>query len=179
MQGKTSVPVIVWFRQDLRLEDNPALFEASKLGCIIPIYIMDDINASQDKMGAASRVWLYHSLDALNRSLDGQLKLFCGDAIELLPNIMENSGARSVFWNRCYEPWRIARDNRLKRHLTEAGFEAYSTNGSLLWEPWKIRKKDGSAYKVFTPFYQRGCLSAESPRNPLPVLENILLYVNV
>jgi len=175
VQRKTSVPVIVWFRQDLRLEDNPALFEASKLGSIIPIYIMDDINSSQEKMGAASRVWLYHSLDSLNRSLDGQLKLFCGDAFELLPSIMENSGARSVFWNRCYEPWRIARDERLKRHLIKAGFEVCSTNGSLLWEPWKIRKKDGSAYKVFTPFYQRGCLSAESPRDPLPVLENILL----
>ena len=175
MQRETSVPVVVWFRQDLRLEDNPALFEASKLGLIIPIYIMDDINASQDKMGSASRLWLYHSLDSLNRSLDGHLKFFCGDAFELLPNIMENSGARSVFWNRCYEPWRIARDARLKRHLIQAGFEVYSTNGSLLWEPWEISKKDGSAYKVFTPFYKRGCLSAESPRKPLPVVKNILL----
>ena len=147
MQPAPHSPVIMWFRQDLRLEDNPALFEANKRGDLIPIYILDDINSKRDKMGAASRFWLHHALDSLNRSMGGKLELFSGDPLKLLPQIMEMSGAKSVFWNRCYEPWRIARDAKLKRNLDGAGYEVFSTNGSLLWEPWEIKKKDGSAIR--------------------------------
>ena len=173
MQPASHSPVIMWFRQDLRLEDNPALFEANKRGDLIPIYILDDINSKRDKMGAASRFWLHHALDSLNRSMGGKLELFSGDPLKLLPQIMEMSGAKSVFWNRCYEPWRIARDAKLKRNLDGAGYGVFSTNGSLLWEPWEIKKKDGSAYKVFTPYYKKGCLGAKSPRAPLPPIGNI------
>ena len=178
MEQSSHSPVIMWFRQDLRLEDNPALFEASSRGNIIPIYILDDVNSMQDRMGAASRFWLHYALDSLNCSLGGQLRLFCGDAFILVPKIMEMSGARSIFWNRCYEPWRIARDTKLKRLLMEAGIEVHSNNGSLLWEPWTIKKKDGSAYKVFTPFYTKGCLNAETPRPSLPPMENISYAAN-
>ncbi len=159
-------PVIVWFRQDLRLADNPALSSAIQTGCpIIPIYILDDKNAGSWKMGAASRAWLYHSLTALNKSLNNRLQIFSGDAAEILPALVKETSATKIFWNRFYEPWRIARDKKIKETLD---IPCHSENGSLLWEPWDIQKSDGTPYRVFTPFFRKGCLSAPAPRTPLP-----------
>lgn len=164
-----TVPLAIhWFRQDLRLSDNPALVAATEVGKVLPIFILDDDNADNHKMGAASRWWLHHSLDALNKSLRGQLHLYRGDAQAVLRDLVKQHPNCAVFWNRCYEPWRVARDKRIKAELANLGVEAHSFNGSLLWEPWQVRKKDGTPYKVFTPFYRRGCLGAEPPRAPLP-----------
>lgn len=166
-------PVIVWFRQDLRLADNPALTLASKTGQpLLPIYILDDISAGQWKMGGASRAWLHHSLTALNASLNGKLRVFIGNAETVLPDIIKQSGTTDIYWNRCYEPWRIARDKRIKENLS---INCHSENGSLLWEPWTIKKSDGTPYRVFTPFYRKGCLAAEAPRTPLPTPANLNL----
>lgn len=169
----TNDPIIIWFRQDLRLKDNPALHEAYQASRetgapIIPIYILDDINAAERKMGGASRWWLHHALNALNKDLSDKLIFQKGDASEIIPALIKETGARNVYWNRCYEPWRIARDKKIKEALDAHKIEAKSFNGSLLWEPWNILKKDGTPYKVFTPYYKRGCLGAPPPREPLP-----------
>lgn len=158
---------IIWFRQDLRLKDNPALVAAVMAGDILPIYILDDINASEFKMGAASRVWLHHALVALNLSLEGRLQCYEGDAKIIIQQLCEDNSIDGVYWNRCYEPWRIQRDKEIKQALTEQHIMVKSVNASLLWEPWQVLKKDDTPYKVFTPFYRRGCLSAEEPRRPL------------
>ena len=159
---------ICWFRQDLRLADNSALVAAAARGQVLPVYILDDENAGSDRMGAASRWWLHHSLGALDQSLDGKLYMVRGDAKDILPALAARVGATAVFWNRAYEPWRIARDTALKSSLEESGIEAVSSNGALLWEPWEVLKGDGTPYKVFTPFFRRGCLAAPPPRTPLP-----------
>ena len=159
---------ICWFRLDLRLADNPALVAAAARGQVLPVYILDDENAGADRMGAASRWWLHHALGALNQSLDGKLYMVCGDAKDILPALAARVGATAVFWNRAYEPWRVARDTALKSSLEESGIQALSSNGALLWEPWEVRKGDGTPYKVFTPFFRRGCLAAPPPRTPLP-----------
>lgn len=158
---------IVWFRQDLRLSDNPALCEGVERGSILPIYILDDENAGRDAMGGASRVWLYHALDALNKSLDGHLHVYKGDARAIIQKLAEDCSVDNVFWNRCYEPWRIKRDKGIKQDLCDMYINVESFNGSLLWEPWTINKDDGTPYKVFTPFYRKGCLNAQPPRRPL------------
>ena len=81
-------PVIAWFRQDLRLADNPALAAAAKTGApIVPVYILDDAHAGDWKMGAASRWWLHRSLEALDESLGGKLSCFAGPADEILPRL--------------------------------------------------------------------------------------------
>ncbi|MEM9208877.1 MAG: deoxyribodipyrimidine photo-lyase [Pseudomonadota bacterium] len=164
-------PVIVWFRQDLRLTDNPALSAAAAMGApILPVYILDDANAGLAKAGAASRWWLHQSLVALYADMDGALLCFDGDAEAVLPRLAANTGAEAVFWNRCYEPWRIDRDKRIKTKLLQSGLRVRSFNGSLLFEPPNVTKKDGTPYKVFTPFYRKGCLQqAETPRKPTPV----------
>ncbi len=161
-------PIILWFRQDLRLSDNPALVAAAKAGKVLPVYILDDLSSGPWRMGGASRWWLHHSLNALNRSLDGQLRCFSGDAASIIPQLVAETGASGVYWNRCYEPWRIARDTVIKEHLGEKGCQAKSFNGSMLWEPWQVLKKDGTPYKVFTPYFRKGCLSQPAPRKLLP-----------
>jgi deoxyribodipyrimidine photo-lyase len=163
-----SAPVIFWFRQDLRLADNPGLCEAANAGSVIPIYILDEQNAQEWAMGGASLWWLHHALDNLNQSLNGKLIILKGDATELVPHISKETGAQAVLWNRCYEPWRIARDKAIKSSLKEnSDIRVESFNASLLWEPWTVSKDDGNPYKVFTPYYRNGCLKATPPREPL------------
>lgn len=165
---------ILWFRQDLRLSDNPALVAAVAKGEILPIFILDDEIAGEKKLGAASRWWLHHSLNSLNQSLLGNLNFYCGDSFEIIKRLVEEKKASSVFWNRCYEPFRISQDSKIKALLKENGTEANSFNGSLLWEPWQVLKSDKTPYKVFTPFYRKGCLAAEPPRDSLSIPKKIL-----
>ena len=164
-----TAPIIIWFRQDLRLSDNPALQAASETGQpIIPVYILDDQNAHEWKMGAASRVWLHHSLSALDKDLSNHLVIEQGDASKIIPELVKKTGASAVYWNRCYEPWCITRDKNIKADLDSKNIDVQSSNGSLLWEPWTIKNQAGLPYKVFTPFYRKGCLQAPPPREPLP-----------
>lgn len=155
--------VLHWFRQDLRLTDNPALTAAVQRGAVIPIYILDDENAGDHAMGAASRWWLHHSLQSLNTGLKGQLQFFSGNPLTVLQKLIRKHPVTAVYWNRCYEPWRMERDSHIKKVLTDQGLSIHSYNGSLLWEPWQINKPDGTPYRVFTPFYRNGCLKAAPP----------------
>ena len=159
---------IHWFRQDLRLADNPALTKAAQHKSVLPIYILDDENAKAYAMGRASRWWLHHSLSALDRALGGNLSRYQGNPLDILKDIIARFDVGALYWNRCYEPWRTPRDTIIKNHLNHKGIMVESTNGSLLWEPWDIQKEDGTPYKVFTPFYRKGCLQAAPPRKPLP-----------
>ena len=84
---------------------------------------------------------------------------------------------KKIVWNRCYEPWRIARDTAIKTELVKQGLHVESHNGSLLWEPWDVTKADGTPYRVFTPFFRRGCLGASPPRVPLPAPDQLDLYL--
>lgn len=165
----SSAPVIVWFRQDLRLADNPALIEAVKSGApLIPVYILDDQNAGPWKMGGASRWWLHYSLQSLAESLSGHLFCYKGDAKEVIADLVKSTKASAVYWNRCYEPWRMSRDTHIKTVLEEKDVEVKSFNGSLLFEPWTVKKDDGTPYKVFTPYFRRVCMNAGQPAAPLP-----------
>ncbi len=175
-----SAPIIVWFRQDLRLADNPALSAAvSKDSPVLPVYILDDDAAGDWRAGAASRWWLHQSLAKLNASLEGKLLLLRGDAGNLMLDLARDTGAKAVFWNRQYEPWAIDRDTGLKKALTDASVTVRSFNGSLLFDPPNTNKADGTPYRVFTPFYRKGCLeNGILPRRPLPAPDNMRLHAS-
>ena len=158
---------IHWFRQDLRIEDNPSLTNAAKYQKTLPIYILDEENAGEFAMGSASRWWLHHSLISLNTSLDGNLSVYCGNPLQVFGEILTRFDICAVHWNRCYEPWRSNCDEKVKNFLKARGVEVKTSNGSLLWEPCDILKEDGTPYKVFTPFYRNGCLNFEQPRRPV------------
>jgi len=158
---------IHWFRQDLRLFDNPGLLKASEADCLMPIYILDDVNSNDYKMGAASKWWLHKSLIKLNESLNNNLSIYKGNPKEILSSLIDRYNIKAIYWNRCYEPWRMLRDKEIKKFIKDKGIEVKTFNASLLWEPWDILKDDGTPYKVFTPFYKKGYLNTLSPRMPL------------
>lgn len=152
---------IVWFRQDLRIQDNPALFEAAQVGEVVPVYILDIDSRNKWPQGGASKWWLHHSLQTLKAS--GVPLIFRkGKPLEVLRELIQETGADSIYWNRCYEPYSIERDKEIKAQLGNVN----SYNGSLLFEPWTVKTKTGSFYKVFTPFW-KACLEGAQPRKNL------------
>ena len=159
---------VMWFRQDLRLRDNPALCAAASSGAVLPVYVLDDGNAGEWKMGGASRWWLHHSLKRLDESLNGRLWVLQGDAERELLKLCAALPVRKVVWNRCYEPWRRRRDEGIEKALREAGVETETCNGSLLWEPSEICTRNGKPYGVFTPFH-RYLLTITAPDRTLSV----------
>ena len=151
----TAKASLMWFRQDLRLRDNPALTAAANSGPILPVYILDDTNSAPWQLGAASRWWLHQSLYELNMQLSNRLMVLHGDPRKLIPALAADYGIEKIFWNRCYEPWRSQRDSELKQTLKDSGLSVSSSNASLLIEPWLNLKDDGTPYKVFTPFFRK------------------------
>ena len=152
--------VLLWFRRDLRLADNPALEAAIYSGKpLICAYIHAPLEEAPWAPGAASLSWLHHSLAALDESLRerGQaLRLFKGSSLAVLERLVHTSGVEQVFWNRVYEPALIARDQSIKAALRGRGIEVHSFNGTLLHEPWEIKTGSGTPYRVFTPYW-RNC----------------------
>ncbi|MGP1275553.1 MAG: cryptochrome/photolyase family protein [Caulobacterales bacterium] len=158
-----SSPVLVWFRQDLRLADNPALNAAVHSGApVVCLYVLDDATPGRWMPGGASRWWLHHSLKSLDQSLQaigGRLVLRRGDALKVVTGLAQELQARAVYWNRCYEPYARARDTKIKAQIRDAGYEAETFNGSLMREPWEVTTKDGGPYRVYTPYFR--ALSAQ------------------
>ena len=154
---------IVWFRQDLRLGDNPAWRAAcSECTVVIPLFIDDPGEQTVSQLGAASSVWLHHSLMSHAANLvrhNNELVLMQGDPLAVLESLCDYlagsvSADITVYWNRCYDPLTIRRDRLLKASLQQR-VHVQSFNGLLLFEPWDTVKADGTPYRVFTPFYRK------------------------
>ncbi|KGK59047.1 deoxyribodipyrimidine photolyase [Xanthomonas cannabis pv. phaseoli] len=158
---------IVWFRRDLRLEDNPALRAALDAGHQpIPLYIDASHEEGEWTPGAASRSWRYHSLAALEaslRALGSGLVVRTGSSEQVLGEVIAQTGAVAVYWNRKYEPATQSRDAQIKRNLRERGIEVQSCNASLLFEPWQLSTQQGGPYKVFTPFWRNALTQLQLP----------------
>src|SRR5271165_2749438 len=127
---------LVWFRQDLRLADNPALLAAVRHGGpIIPVFVWAPEEEGRWQPGAASRWWLHQSLARLDASLHqrgSRLIIRRGPTLEAIRALMDHSGATAVYWNRQYEPTVIDRDKSLKAALHRQGRLAETCNGCLL-----------------------------------------------
>ena len=170
-------PVIFWFREDLRLSDNPALHAARRTGApVICIYILDEESAGRWRPGAASKWWLHHSLRSLSKAIENtgnKLVLRRGDPAKILPKLASNTGAERVFWNRRYAPYQIEADKALKSLLADRICKLESHNGRLLYEPWEIQNKSGDPYRVFTPFW-KALKSQGKIRETLPGIRKII-----
>ncbi|HUT41265.1 MAG TPA: deoxyribodipyrimidine photo-lyase [Gammaproteobacteria bacterium] len=165
---------IVWFREDLRLHDNPALDHAcAHYEHVIPLYIHQPDEAGDWQPGAASRWWLHHAL----RALDGQLREH-GNALlirsgstslDCLAGLARETGAQAIVWNRQYTPQAMARDSAIKARLREAGLTVTSFRGGLLFEPHEVHKDDGTPYRVFTAWWRRcHTMDLYQPELPAP-----------
>ncbi|MDO9416969.1 cryptochrome/photolyase family protein [Pararhizobium sp.] len=170
-------PVIVWFRKDLRLSDNHALSAAVSSGRpVLAVYIRDTDAPETGPLGAAQAWWLHHSLDALAKSIEAlgnRLILRSGKAGDVLGDLINETSAGSVYWNRRYDPAGIAVDQPVKEALQADGIVAKSFAGQLLHEPTKTLTKMAKApYKVYTPFWNALETSGE-PDEPLARPETI------
>lgn len=110
---------------------------------------------------------MHHALDDLRQALGGRLLLRVGPALETLRDLITETGAEAVYWNRLYEPAAIARDTEIKQTLRDAGVTTASANASLLFEPWSVANKQGLPFRVFTPFW-KSLLNIGLPDRPLP-----------
>ncbi len=160
-------PILMWFRRDLRLSDHAALSAACDAGRpVIPVFIHDDLVAG---LAAAPKWRLGLGLGALEDSLaakNSRLILRRGDAGQVLQELIDETGAGTVFWSRLYDPDSVARDTAIKETLKEQGVEAKSFGGHLMFEPWTVETKTGGFYKVYTPFWNM--VKSRDVEAPLP-----------
>jgi deoxyribodipyrimidine photo-lyase len=173
-------PVIVWFRQDLRVADNPALVAAAQTGQpVLPVYLWSPGAEGDWPVGAASRYWLQQSLAALDRDLrarGSRLILRRGaqgagrKADDAQPHglaaLVEETGATGVYYSHRYEPAALADEQRVERALAEIGASAEGFHASLLFAPATVANREGKPFRVFTPFW-RHCLGRGEPSAPL------------
>ncbi len=162
-------PVILWFQQDLRVQDHPALSAAVASGRpVVPVYILDEEGSGRWAPGGASRWWLQNSLASLRSSLEklgSGLVLRRGPARKVLATLIAETGATSVFVTRRYEPYTAKLERTLAAALKKDGIEFSRFGGTLLFEPDALATKEGRPYKVFTPFY-KACLARLPTTSP-------------
>lgn len=161
---------LVWLRDDLRLDDNPALSAAARLGLpMTVVYIFDEQSQGVRPLGGAARWWLHHSLTALSAELEAKgsrLVLRRGPAAETIQKIATQTNARHILWNRRYSRPERSIDADVEEWATANGIKASSFQANLLFEPWTIRTGAGGPYKVYSPFW-RACMAAHDIRGPL------------
>lgn len=149
---------IYWYRQDLRIKNNPALdFALDNSENILPLYILDDSVEIPFREGSASKWWLHHSLINLEKELlkkGAILHIKKGNPLKIITSLIKEYEVSLVCWNRCYEPHLIERDKKIKAELKALNVACESFNGSLLIDPWQSKNKTGKAYQVFTPFWK-------------------------
>ena len=172
MAGNSASPNIVWFRDDLRLSDHPALHAASRAGApVICLYVLDEVSNGQLRpLGGAARWWLAQSLRALRASLiaiGSTLVLRRGPAAKVIAALVRETGAEAVFWNEVAQAPHGSVAEQVVTALQATGARAHSFPGDLLAIPLSIRTKDGRGLRVFTPFWRR-VQSSGDPPNPLP-----------
>jgi len=166
---KKQPPVLVWFRGDLRLADNPALDAAVASGRpILPLYVLDDESPGAWRLGGASRWWLHGSLAALADALHqrgAELLLRRGATEEVVPALMAETGAEEVHAGRMHEPWarrvEAALGERLHLHRT-----------ATLFDPESIRTGSGGTYAMYSPF-ARACRARGGVPEPIPAPSHI------
>lgn len=161
---------IAWFRNDLRLADNPALAAACEADKVLPVFVLDDAAAGAWRIGGAARWWLHGSLAALSRDIEkccGKLVLRHGDARKIIPALAKEIDANAVHAGRAHEPWLRAMDLDIDAALKAEGIAYHRHRSSLMFGPEKITTKTNKAYGVYTPF-SRACFERFTPRPHIP-----------
>jgi deoxyribodipyrimidine photo-lyase len=164
-------PIIVWFRDDLRLSDHPALDAAAKTGApVIGLYVLDEASAGLRPLGGAVRWWLAQSLGSLQEALQAKgtrLVLRQGPATGIVADVARKAGASAVFWNEIAQAPHLAIAKEVEAALARLGVGSNTFPGDLLVSPTQIRNKEGRGLRVFTPFWRR-VLALGDPPSPLP-----------
>jgi deoxyribodipyrimidine photo-lyase len=165
----------MWFRRDLRLSDHPALNAAATAGAVLPVFVVD--HAIWGPSGEVRREYLRRSLDALDQSLHGCLTIRTGNPAEVLPTLAREVGASSVHISADHAPYGSQRDDAVGRTLTDIGVLLERSGSPYAVSPGRVRKADGTPYRVFTPFYRAWC--AHGWRLPARVAGDLALVDGV
>jgi deoxyribodipyrimidine photo-lyase len=164
MARQSEIPCIVWFRDDLRLSDHPALHAAANTGApVICLYVFDEQSSplrapNARPLGGAARWWLARSLRTLQTSLasiGAALVLRRGLAAKIIAELARETEAGAVFWNEIAQAPHQAVADQVAAVLRQTGVSSHSFAGDLLAAPSDIRNKDGRGLRVFTPFWRR------------------------
>jgi len=148
-------PIIWWVRKDLRLTDNPVLGAVASAGRpVVPVFILDEVF---ETYGAAP-LWRFglgaEQFKAALEGIGSTLIFRRGAALEVLRDLVRETGADTVRWGRAYDPEQVGRDRAVKAALAEDGVDAGSVAGHLLFEPWSVETGTGGFYRVYTPFWK-------------------------
>jgi len=179
---------IVWFRRDFRLADNPALdYARNHHERVLPVYIHDPDAIGDWPPGAASRWWLHHALGDLDERLGSRgsrLIVRSGRSADALAQLIDETGAGAVYWNRLYEPALVERDRAIKHSLADRGLDVRSFRAAVLFEPWELTRAGDEPYRVFTPYWKRmqrdwrGVATSPEPR-ALPAVDDRIQSLGV
>ena len=169
MPPATKSCAIMWFREDLRLADNPALRAAvASKHPMLCVFVLDDAHGGPRARGGAALWWLYGALATLSEDISakgGALHLFHGDSEKLIVELAQKYGATDVFWNRRYDAEGRAQDALIEKALGKTDIAVETFNGKLLVEPDAVTTKSGTSFRVYTPFWK--ALSAKGePASP-------------
>ncbi len=162
---------VMWFRRDLRTTDHPALVRAVAEAAgeaVLPLYI--HVPEPWGRLGAPARRYLSDSLTALRADLGG-LHVRVGDPAEVLTGLAGELGPLTVHVTAAHTPGGQARDDRARAALQASGSTLVATGSNYAVAPGSVRKPDGSAYRVFTPFH-RAWLEHDWPQplaRPAPI----------
>ncbi|KAH7524391.1 cryptochrome-1 [Ziziphus jujuba] len=162
---------IVWFRRDLRVEDNPALAAGVRAGAVVALFVWAPEEEGHYYPGRVSRWWLKQSLAHLDSSLrslgTSLITKRSTDSVSSLLEVVKSTGATQLFFNHLYDPLSLVRDHRAKEFLTAQGIAVRSFNADLLYEPWDVNDAYGRPFTTFAAFWER-CLSMPfDPEAPL------------
>ncbi|GFY85836.1 cryptochrome 1 [Actinidia rufa] len=162
---------IVWFRRDLRVEDNPALAAGVRSGSVVAVFIWAPEEEGLYYPGRVSRWWLKHSLAHLDSSLKSLgtslITKRSTDTVSALLEVVKSTGATQIFFNQLYDPVSLVRDHKAKDILTAQGIAVHSFNADLLYEPWEVNDDHSHPFTTFAAFWER-CLSMPyDPDSPL------------
>jgi deoxyribodipyrimidine photo-lyase len=175
-------PIIVWFRDDLRLSDHPALAAAAKTGApVIGVFVLDETSRDVRPLGGAVRWWLAQSLRRLQSSLQAsgaELVLRRGLAAKVIPEVARTAKAGAVFWNEIAQAPHLAIAKSVEAELAKAGIDSRSHAGDLLAPPRDIRNKEGRSLRVFTPFWRR-LQALGGPPAPLPAPKRLATVAGI
>lgn len=175
--------ILVWFRRDLRVHDNPALLAGSLVAeDVVPVYVYAPEEEGQFQPGRCSRWWLTKSLESLDEDLKSMYssRLMCfraSDSGAMLETLVKEFDADGVFFNHLYDPISMVRDNEVKTMLCEKNIMCQSFNSDTLREPWNVVNEGGMPFTSFESFWRAHQSMAEQVAIPAPAPERLGRYV--